>query len=253
MKTTRILAVVAGLTALTLACVAQEEEDEGPLAFTYASYFYCDNGPVKRADELVAEDAERMDGLVEAGTISGWGWLAHHTGGQWDRIFYFQADTVDALLDGLEATADSGDEEEDDAEDEGPGFGEICPRHDDYIWSVENGSEGDNRGEVGFSVYHVCDINREERADEIVDEHIAPILNQFVEDGKLTSWGWSSHVVGGRFRRLQTMTGPDVKSLLKARGEAIDAIYEEDSEAGTEFSEICGPHVDYVWDIVHET
>jgi len=34
---------------------------------------------------------------------------------------------------------------------------------------------------------------------------------------------------------------------MKARGEAINAIYAEDSEAGAEFSEICGPHVDYIW------
>jgi hypothetical protein len=98
----------------------------------------------------------------------------------------------------------------------------------------------------------VCDINREERADEIVAEHVAPILDQFVEDGKLTSWGWMSHVVGGRFRRLQTMTAPDLSTLMQARTDAIDAIYAEDNEAGTEFSAICGPHVDYIWNIVHE-
>ena len=74
-----------------------------------------------------------------------------------------------------------------------------------------------------------------------------------VEEGNLTSRGWSSHVVGGRFRKLQTMTAADHKSLLAARGEAISLIYAEDSEAGTEFSEICGPHVDYMWNIVHET
>ena len=59
-------------------------------------------------------------------------------------------------------------------------------------------------------------------------------------------------VVGGRFRKLQTMTAPDHKSLLAARNAAIDALYEDDSEAGTEFSDICGPHVDYMWDIIHE-
>ena len=82
---------------------------------------------------------------------------------------------------------------------------------------------------------------------------IAPILNGFVEEGKLTSWGWSTHVVGGRFRALQTMTAPDMKSLMKARGESIEAIYAEDNEAGAEFSDICGPHVDYMWDIQLES
>ena len=49
------------------------------------------------------------------------------------------------------------------------------------------------------------------------------------------------------------MTAPDMKSLMKARGESIEAIYEEESEAGEEFSDICGPHVDYMWDIQLES
>ena len=48
------------------------------------------------------------------------------------------------------------------------------------------------------------------------------------------------------------MTAVDHKSLLKARGEAIDAIYGEKNEAGAELSDICGPHVDYMWNIIHE-
>jgi hypothetical protein len=95
----------------------------------------------------------------------------------------------------------------------------------------------------------MCDINKEERAGEIVDEHIAPILNGFVEEGKLASWGWSTHVVGGRYRALQTMTAADMQSLMAARGDVIAAVYADDSEAGAEFSEICGPHTDYLWDI----
>ena len=257
MKTIKTFVATIGLTIIALACVAQEE-DEGPEIYTYASYFYCTGGPLSRVDEIIAEDAERINGFVDDGTILGWGWLAHHTGGQWQRIFYHQSESLDALLDANDTMFggddDEAEEDEDAAADDDDGltFGEICNRHDDYIWQVESGTIGADRGEAGFSVYHVCDINREDRADEIVDEHFAPILNKMVEDGELSSWGWSSHVVGGRFRKLQTMTAPDHKSLLAARNAAIDAIYEDDSEAGTEFSEICGPHVDYMWDIIHE-
>ena len=252
MKTIKTLAATIALTIMAMSCVAQED-DEGPEIFTYASYFYCPGGPLSRVDEIIAEDADRMDGFVDDGTISGWGWLAHHTGGQWRRLFYFQADSTDALLDASDAIEDRGDDDDADAdEDEGLSFNEICNGHDDYIWQVESGTIGVDRGKAGFSVYHVCDISREERADEIIDELVAPILNQYVEDGKLTSWGWSSHSVGGRFRRLQTMTAADHKSLLNARNEAIDAIYADDNELGMEFSDICGPHVDYMWDIIHE-
>jgi hypothetical protein len=248
-----IKALLAGvvLSALSFASVAQEEE--APEMYTYASYFECGGGPLSVVDELVAEDAERMDGLVDDGTIAHWGWLAHHTGGTWQRVFYHQADSVEALLDGSAAIADRGDDEDDDAaDDDGQTFSSVCNRHDDYIWQVENGTGGDERGAVGFSVYLMCDSTKEERADEIVDEHVAPIMDGLVEDGSLTSWGWSSHLVGGKFRRLQTMTGTDHKSLLAARGKAIDAIYADDSAMGVEFNEICPAHVDYMWNIISE-
>lgn len=254
MKTIRAFLLGIGLTAIATASFAQD--DEAPEMFTYASYFSCPGGPLARADELIAEDAERMDALVEDGTINRWGWLAHHTGGSWQRIFYHQAGSLDALLDGSNAIQnppDDDDEADDDEADEGLTFTQICNSHDDYIWQVEDGTAGKERGKAGFSVYHVCDINREERADEIVAEHLAPVLNKMVEEGALTSWGWSSHVVGGKFRKLQTMTASDHKSLIAARSAAIETIYGEDDEAGAEFSEICGPHVDYMWNIVHET
>lgn len=248
-----IKALLAGvvLSALSFASVAQEEE--APERFTYATYFECGGGPLSIADENIADDAERLNGLVDDGSIEHWGWLAHHTGGNWQRVLYYQADSLDALLDGGDAfNNDDADAATDDDDDDGQGFGAVCNRHEDYIWQVENGNGGEDRGSVGFSVYHICDSSREERADEIVDEHVAPILNGLVEDGSLTSWGWSSHVVGGRFRRLQTMTATDHKTMMAARGEAIAAIYADDSAMGVEFNDICGTHVDYMWNIISE-
>ena len=248
LKTIKTLFATALLTVVAIACVAQEDE-AAPDVFTYASYFQCPGGPGSRVDELVAKDTERMDALVDDGTILRWGWLSHHTGGQWMRVFYHQANSIDALLDGSDAIAAADDDADDDG---GLKFGQVCNSHDDYIWQVENGNSSDDRGAAGFSVYHVCDANREDRADEIMAETMAPILNKLVEDGDLTSWGWSSHVVGGKYRKLQTMTATDHKSLLAARGKAISLMYAEGSEAGEEFTDICGTHVDYMWDIVHE-
>jgi len=249
MQIIKIMLAAAGLTALSLSCFAQEEE--APTRYTYATYYSCGGGPLARADEIMADDSDRMNGFVADGTLAAWGWMAHHTGGQWQRISWYQADGMDALLDAGDAIQGTGDDDADDAaaeeEDDGPGFGMICPRHDDYIWQVQNGANSDARGEVGMSVYHVCDVSREERADEIVDEHFAPVLNKMVKDGKLSSWGWQSHVVGGHFRRLQTMTAADAKSLMAARAEALEVVYGEDNAAGEEFTAICGDHVDYIW------
>ncbi len=251
MKTMKTLAIAVGISLFTLSCMAQE--DEAPTNYIYSTYFYCGGGPLSRVDELTAETAPIMDKLVEDGEITGWGWYGHHTGGGWQRLAYHTASSMDQLLDGsdaIEAALDAAND--DDADDDQMNFGQICYRHDDYIWEIVAGSGGGGgSAKAGFSTYHVCDSTREERADEIIKEHAAPILDKLVEEGKLTSWGWSVHQVGGRFRKLQTMTGSDHKSVLQARNEAIDAIYADGSKAGEELNDICGSHVDYMWDIIH--
>jgi hypothetical protein len=244
-KTAIVLFVLA-----SFACTGQAQEAEKQTMFTYATYFYCDVTGQERVDEIVKkENAPVYDQMVKEGLISGWGWLAHHTGGKWRRVQYYQAPTVAALLDAqtemekrFEAAGD------DDME-----FGKICNAHDDYIWEVESGSSGKERGAAGFSVYYRCDESKEERADEIFAKDFGPMLDKYVADGKLASWGWSSHWVGGAFRRLQTMTASDHKSLLAARAELIDEMYADDSKAGEEFNAICGSHSDYMWDIQLET
>ena len=249
MTTTRSIGVILASSVLTVTALAQEEDAQ---RYTYATYYHCDVGMEDKADAFWMRNAPILDGLVEDGTILTWGWLAHHTGGDWRRIRYHQAASPEAAMEALEAMAAAIEEVHGADDPAGADFSAACPRHDDYLWQVEAGTAGKERGKVGFSVYHFCDINREDRADEIVAEHVAPILDQMVEDEKITTWGWQSHVIGGRVRRLQTMTAVDMGALLSARQEAIATIYEEDNAAGTELSEICGPHVDYIWNIVHE-
>jgi len=230
------------------------QEDEEATTFSYATYLYCDTSRESEADEDTAADVAVMDKLVADGAITGWGWLAHHTGGQWRRLRYHTADSLEGAFDGLQAinealTAAAGDDDDDSDSD-----GVACPRHDDYVWQTKSSGAGDDgRGDVSFSVYFLCDITREGRADEIVDEHIAPILNKIVEDGGLNSWGWLSHSIGGKYRRLQTMTAPDVKTVLAARATVLAEVYAEGNELGDEFAQICGKHTDYLWNIVHET
>jgi len=241
---------VAGLALLLTSgmAIAQEEEEESK-GYTYATYLYCDTNKEAEMDKQVAEfEAPVMDKLVEDGVMNNWGWMRHHTGGQWRRIRWFGADSVqdalagiDAMGEALEAAAEGSDSTPSDA----------CPKHEDYIWEIKSRSDTEDRGPASMSVYYSCKISGEERADEIFAELFAPVLNQYVEDGKLDSWGWQSHVIGGWFRRLQTMTATDYETLLTVRQEALGVIYAEDSELGAEFAEICGPHHDYLWDNIH--
>ena len=241
---------MATLSFLWAGMTFAQEEEEATM-FTYATYQYCDTNKEDAADENAAKGVDVMNKLVEDGAIAGWGWLAHHTGGQWRRIRYHNATSLESAFEGLAAindalTAEFGEDDD--------GDGGACPRHDDYIWQVESADGGDgDRGSIGFSVYFECDIVREGRADEIVDEYMAPIMNKMVEDGGLSSWGWLSHVIGGKYRRLHTTTAADLSTLLSSRATLLETFYAENSAAGAEFAEICGDHSDYIWRVVHES
>jgi len=225
MKKHLLICILAVAITAPMALSAEEENKEE--RYTYATYFYCNTATQEEADELVKKNTVPVyDAAVADGTIKGWGWLSHHTGGQWRRIQYHASDSVAGLLKAQEILGKRMDEATGGADNR---FGEICNAHDDYIWKTEAGGRGEDRGTAALSVYHVCNFAKEERADEIVKTVFAPVYDKAVAAGKIKSWGWLSHQVGGKYRRLGTM-------------------YAE----ANEFSEICGSHSDYLWDIVHE-
>jgi hypothetical protein len=128
-------------------------------------------------------------------------------------------------------------------------FGKICNSHDDYIWRNVAGSTGTGTAAIAgaaFSTYFVCD-SREAQADAIVKQSFAATYDKMVADGKLTSWGYLEHIVGGRFRRLATMTAVDIKSLLAARAEINQVL--TDNPLGDTFTSICDSHDDYIWEV----
>lgn len=242
------VSILALALAAPFGLFAQEDKDEKE-TYIYATYFYCKNSKFEALDAEVGEHlAPVYDAAVKDGTLGGWGWLVHHTGGKWNRIFY----TVSDSMKGLFASQKTMGERTKDLPSEA--FDAACGIHDDYIWkSVQaNGLMGD-RGTAGLSVYHVCDITRETRADELVKTVFAPHYDKAIADGKIKSWGWSSHIIGGKYRKLSTMTGDSFEGVLKARGEILEALYGDgDNAEAREFSEICGSHSDYLWQVAHE-
>ena len=246
--------LTTGLLALAL-CAPQaltaQEEEKAPESYIYATYFYCDVSRQEEADELVkANNKSIYDAAVADGTIAGWGWMAHHTGGKWRRIQYHTGNSIEQLLKGQETIQERMEK----AGVSNDGFSQICGAHDDYIWKAEAGnSTQTDRGTAGLSVYEVCDINKEDRALEIVKTVFAPVLDKAKAEGKIKSWGYNSHVLGGKFRALQTMTGSDFISLMKARAEILEAIYQDGKNAAAmEYSTICTSHDDYLWEILEE-
>jgi hypothetical protein len=248
---------LVGVSTLALAILAPagliaDEHEKQEETYIYATYFYCNTSKEEKADEFVAKhSAPIYDAAVADGTINAWGWLRHHTGGKWRRIQYHTSNTVEGLLSAQETIGKRMDEAMGDSDED---MSRYCSGHDDYIWQGKAGGDGTaERGKVGISVYYVCSMAEEDRIDELFLKVTKPWLEKAASEGKLTSWGWNSHVFGGKYRRLETMTGPDFPTLLKARAEIIAGIYgDEGNPDAAEFDKLCSSHSDYMWEIVHE-
>ncbi len=239
------LPLVACSLWVSATAVAQEQKTD---AYSYATYFYCDVTQQERADEIVQKlDKPIYDAAVADASITSWGWLAHHTGGKWRRVQYHTAPSIDALLASQEKIGDQIEAKNKTMAQE---LGKICNSHDDYIWRRVAGNSA-KRGQFGFSTYYVCDSGREAQADALITRIFAPMFDKMVAEGKLATWNWMEHIVGGEYRRLATMTAPDLKSLMTARGSLVAAL-QDDALAET-LDSICGSHADYIWETKAES
>jgi hypothetical protein len=242
---TRIAALVA-VTACTLSVTAMTATaaDESKETYVYASYLRCSAG--KQADEAMEQFKGVYDGAVKDGTIGGWAWMAHRTGGDWSRIGFHTAPSLKALY----AAADELDKRTTgkDWEKANEQFNQACSSHEDYIWRSVVGNVGDTRGDAGFSVYYICDSSREAQADALMKRVFAPAYDKMVADGQITSWGWLEHIIGGKYRRLATFTATDNAALLEARAAIGQAM--KDDPLAEAFNGICGSHSDYIWNVV---
>ena len=224
---------------------AAQAADEPAESYVYGTYFVCDVTQQDRADEIyMTLDQPLYAAAVADGSLTGYGLYAHQTGGKWRRLTFSTAPSIQALMDAQKKIGDQADAKNKKLGDE---FGKICNAHDDYIWRSVAGNAGTSAaGSAAFSTYYVCD-SREVQADAIFTQVFAPVYDKMVADGKLSSWGYLEHIVGGSFRRLATMTAPDMNSLMAARGAINEAL--SDNALGDTFAEICDSHDDYMWEV----
>lgn len=238
-----LVVVAVGLFARTALAADEEMAKE---TYIYGTYFYCDVAGEEAADAVFDRRLRpTYEKAMKDGTITGWGYLKHHTGGKWRRLTYHMAH---GATDVIKASDAMGAMRDKDWTDEDDAFGRACRSHDDYIWRNVAGNVTDKRGKIGMSVYFKCNMSDEARADEIVKTVFAPIYDANLGKGMLTSWGWISHFVGGEYRRALTMTAANIDDLMTTRAK----ILENDIPEGQEFVKICGSHSDYIWDVAAE-
>jgi hypothetical protein len=227
--------------APNLRAATQAQENS---SFIYATYFHCNSGMVERADDAVTTlFASELNGMIKAGTASSWGWLRKNTGGEWARAEYVTAPSLKAVLNAVQEL-----QVRSDAKPPVKAFEEACSSSEDYVWRVVAGGDArGHRGLVTFSTYYACDQSREMQADALVKRVVGPIYDKLVTDGKLTSWFWAEHIVGGKYRRLATLTAQSRDALIAVREElGAAAEHEPLVEAMTS---ICESHQDYIWEV----
>jgi len=245
----RSIIALAGTALLLLAGAAVAQDAQ----YAYATYFMCSPDGESRADEIMNSSYKpHYDAAVEHGDIQSWTWMQHFAGGEWRRVLVIIANDVESMLDASGALGEIISERTPEA---GRAFSAICSSHVDYVWQTIEGvgssSASDARGDVGFTVYMQCDMNREEEADTLMRETIGPVFDKHTGEGELTSWGWLRQYVGGKYRRILTMGSTDHKTLMAAR-DAIHADFDgrKVARAVEDINEICHTHQDYMWDIL---
>lgn len=247
----RSIVLICALALLVPAFTFASSHEEASVPYAYGTYFECDVNREWLADAIVEQVYKPVyDAAVEDGTLTGWGYLAHHTGGKWRRVLYHVAPTLEAALGAAGSLGDKIENVQAAAE-----FGSICSSHDDYLWRSVVGSAGteiaQERGAFGFSTYLHCNEANEAAADEVVKNVFAPLYDAEVAAGNLISWGYMEHWVGGEYRRLLTMTATDMSKLMTGRDNAANALI--GSEGADDFFASCTSHSDYIWDVQQET
>ena len=246
MKKLGFILVAVAIVSLLASAAALAQDDDAQIVF--GIYYRCNQAQETRADEIynqiVAPVAQKH---VDLGHLTGTLWLAHEQGGPWRRIWAILGTDLEQMMDMRAAIVE---ELEANHAAEVKELQAACPNHDDYIWvGLANSPQADpdTVGDASLSAYHSCDMSREARADEIFSKLIAPLYQKHMDMGHLASWGYYSHRIGGIYRRLETMSGADHKTLLAMQNAIYQEAGETDALAMAEFRSICSWHSDYMW------
>jgi hypothetical protein len=98
-----------------------------------------------------------------------------------------------------------------------------------------------------LAAYYRCDYIRQTRADTLYRQVYAPALDRQIKAGRLSAYGFSSHRMGGAWRRLESWTAPTLAQLIAAQDAVQEEVTRTNPKGAAEFGAICGSHDDYIW------
>lgn len=244
-----LTALVGALLIVPWADSATAQEDEN--TYVYASYYECGPGMGAAVRSVRDDWGPIIESKIESGAIATWGLLTHDTGNPWSVGIYHVGEDFGAMDAALNEVLAEYSEANPEASAQ---FGQACPRHEDYVWVSDLGSESgagvaQDRQNAVMSVYWVCVEGKEAVADMIVETLWAPVLNALVSDGTLGSWSWLEHYLGGEYRRLLSVDGADHATVLAARDRLIEETGAENPGLASAFSDVCNGHTDILWNL----
>ncbi len=235
--------IAAGLCLFALPAAAQDTEN----VVIFGQYYRCNQGAESQIDAVVRQTfGPIVQRQVDAGRLTGWVWLAHSQGGPWRRLLATTGSDLAAMMDARQAIVDELNSGHADFVRQ---LGTTCSSHDDYIWNSIATSPPDPAaiGGATLSTYYACDASREGRTNEIFREVLAPLYEKHRNMGHVATWGFYAHRSGGIFRRLETFSGADHKTLLNMQTAIAQEANANNPLAMNEFREICSWHTDYMW------
>lgn len=107
-------------------------------------------------------------------------------------------------------------------------------------FGVPFAGDGLQESESVLLVEYNCGLAKLGRADEIVAAAFAPIMNDLVEQDRLSGWVWLTRDVGDEWNRAFYVTSTDRTRLLESRDEVAARLTAEEDALRVEFLSICG-------------
>ena len=101
-----------------------------------------------------------------------------------------------------------------------------------------------------YATYFYCNAANEDKADELVKKNMAPVYDAAVADGTLKAWGWMSHHMGGKWRRILYRTSDSMEGLMSGYATVAKRMDEAMGGVDDGFNQYCSAHDDYVWQAV---
>jgi hypothetical protein len=98
--------------------------------------------------------------------------------------------------------------------------------------------------------YYKCDYSKMQDAIKMINETNAPILKEFVDDGKLYSWGVLNHLWGDEWNLIVYYNAKSLSSFEKTFEEMFARIMEKDPDFMDTWSGMCSEHKDNIYSVV---